>query len=1260
MITSNSTHSPRPIPLNPTAVNPTPATPPIDQPHLIRPERNTEAPATPATGSRGGADSALAVLFAGELRQGIKDGSFPLFVDNIPTASTFGEWWSHLHDVMKSPRVIQWVSQMKVDRSKPIEIDPLANTIAATIGGKRQVLWGPQQGEAWNGTMAPIMAAARVIGAGKFPVFAPTSNTSAPYITVANFYGAPSSAQQNPAIEAQATYLETNKAFPPISLNDPHRKVADRSSDALQTETQKLGDTYDRYTLANKLIRVIVNHKELEKNLKYRSSASTYGKHNVQPKFAEEKLKRAILNALKSTHMKVKEGSSYSDAHNLKPGQTVSLEKFISDHGWETPKTFDEIANMGQMLLNNGLTAPPHADLTGAMSWPIPLGGISHDSLHTALTDNSLGLPGLQRKIHERGVLGYLATPHSFSAHQLGNPRGVIETILSSPEAQSLGSALQSTFQSVSTPSSINDWTLAALHATLDPESSSDSNRTKVAGFDLMQSKYWGMHPSKVVKGLADHLITQKRASIEMAPIAACLLLSHKAPELLVKGIPERVTYGSHSWVTFSTAVARVEADLPGSSATMTYADIMRRANVAPVNAGGRQIEYAAQHNALKDWGVVNGIIPSATDDAYTEEQMGAVRTVFNEQMKELSAASQAQTMPFPTRKEMALKELRRVYGEDIGFEEKCITSYPEHRDYPGPYSILDLYLNESISKPPVLDWVSSNSNVDVRQIQGQADRLENINAAFTAALPTYFDNTEKSIATQVKHIIATQPVGIRKDFEFGKITLIQENTIDYEPFSQIASVRAPANNNLLVNIERENQLRTYEVDLKSGQITERPELRDVQAGKFPANSTHPNLLRSEVIPSGQYPSDVADERISPPDRFSNFSSQRTAYIADAFVKVTNIRAFEAEARGTTTFDEEEPFYEKAREFLLNLIPFRSAIVNFQKGNIGEGVADLSMDIFGFLIGLGAAAKGTRLLSSATSTFSKALQGAKILGRAAIGSLNPLSGLDDLARSGWQGLKSARNGARKVYAGLTKVDMVSLAKRPGIVEGTIKSVNHVDDIKIVAKMDDATGHWHALDPRSGTPSGRPLDDFQPKVLSTDELKDNVESLYKRLDPKRELDICYGTALRTAQADKKITDKAFNTIIKETLNGGTPRYNTLMNIQPDTLKDTFNAADITESGVITFVSKKGYNKDKITHAVYIKKTPEGDLYLYHSNSHELDNQLGGLTTTPQTAGKANVYKLGSEQHAGIQRFMESGPGYSVVFTPASGINAQALA
>ncbi|MBE8593942.1 hypothetical protein IQK56_25190 [Pseudomonas sp. MAFF 301449] len=99
----------------------------------------------------------MAVLFAGELRQGIKDGSFPLFIDNIPTASTFGEWWSHLHDVMKSPRVIQWVSQMKVDRSKPIEIDPLANTIAATIGGKRQVLWGPQQGEAWNGTMAPIM-----------------------------------------------------------------------------------------------------------------------------------------------------------------------------------------------------------------------------------------------------------------------------------------------------------------------------------------------------------------------------------------------------------------------------------------------------------------------------------------------------------------------------------------------------------------------------------------------------------------------------------------------------------------------------------------------------------------------------------------------------------------------------------------------------------------------------------------------------------------------------------------------------------------------------------------------------------------------------------------------------------------------------------------------------------------------------------------------------------------------------------------------
>ena len=55
--------------------------------------------------------------------------------------------------------------------------------------------------------------------------------------------------------------------------------------------------------------------------------------------------------------------------------------------------------------------------------------------------------------------------------------------------------------------------------------------------------------------------------------------------------------------VSFSTAVARIEAETPGRASTMTYGDVMLYADIAPVSHAQRQIEYVAQHDALKEWG---------------------------------------------------------------------------------------------------------------------------------------------------------------------------------------------------------------------------------------------------------------------------------------------------------------------------------------------------------------------------------------------------------------------------------------------------------------------------------------------------------------------------------------------------------------------------------------------------------------------------------------------------------------------------------
>ncbi|MCT7104009.1 hypothetical protein M1702_25030, partial [Salmonella enterica subsp. enterica serovar Poona] len=82
---------------------------------------------------------------------------------------------------------------------------------------------------------------------------------------------------------------------------------------------------------------------------------------------------------------------------------------------------------------------------------------------------------------------------------------------------------------------------------------------------------------SETAQRVADHLyyITKEASSPEKANIQANLKLASRAPELLVKDIPATVTHGSPAHVSFSTAVARIEAETPGRASTMSYGEVM-------------------------------------------------------------------------------------------------------------------------------------------------------------------------------------------------------------------------------------------------------------------------------------------------------------------------------------------------------------------------------------------------------------------------------------------------------------------------------------------------------------------------------------------------------------------------------------------------------------------------------------------------------------------------------------------------------------
>ncbi|KRP56446.1 hypothetical protein [Pseudomonas trivialis] len=1219
-----------------------PALPPACGQPFSRQQRDAQAPVKPGT-SRTDGDRLLALQYRNALLEAAQTSSTPT-IHHVPPHSTFGQWWGQLRDAFQSTDMRQWIQDRGINRTS-ITLDPQTGEIAFMVKGKQHK--AGQDDAHWRAVSGPVLEVARLLGIGT--AFAPPATLAdepVPWWIVGRFYQEPQALEPLQK-QQRALEIERDQNFKPLDPNTRQALITARSEDALDEQKTVLADIHTRHAAAASLQHLA---NTLQKGIDYDGQI-------------EDELKKPI-------HLS--EHASYYPDRTGKTNQ-VSLLKLLKDHGWDIPTNHEQLENLATALATPVLTSPIHGNLGGALAWPEPLAQDRQRQLTQVIHSARLSTV---RVFHDDSVLTHLLRDRPVSPQPLRDPRRLIDDLLRSPKGKALAEALQAFFERLAIKGSPSDWLLAALNL----ESSTDiegvtihSPQPHIEGFPLVTAQNAGKTPSIIVKELAEYLLANGNAeSAETATIRAHLQLANRAPQFLVNDIPKQVKVGAHSWVSFTTAVARLEAKAPGATAGMSYAQVMLHASAAPLNDHERQIEYAAQQNAIKDWAVANGLGYPMTEGALTQ-----ACNAFNTQIRELREAAETQIPHMPTTSAIALEQLKKALPDMNPklLEAKCIELEPSNKDFPGPYSILDLFIDgRFLRRAPdgnLTDglywlkfipisialtlgddvtpgtWNASSKEIDIKAVLAKIKDLPSPRQPFETAFTDYANAVKRTTAAQIKTLVSNLPLEDRQNLEFGKITVRTE--IDYWRNDHPLPVEKGT---LLVETVRNGTSVTYAINRLKGTITKRPEMAYKE--RQPTNGWHPSKgKRYDVItPGGEYPSRLTDEKKGEHGTPYSYASDRTRYLAEAVIADMELPAVKRYAKGATTFETQVPTYRIIEEIALNLIPFRSAIKHFIDGKTLEGFVDLAFDIFGFAVGLGAAFKGAKALSAGASALSRIAHAGKILGRAAVGALNPLSGLDDLARGAINLARRGVSRAEKLLAALAKVDVAALAKKPNIAQGTLKGVNGASDVGALAKLDEATGQWHAINPVNRKSFGQPLSNFQAKVLSSGELSGNMKTLYKKLDKNTQLDICYATALRAAQADKKITDTAFNKIIPEVLNGGSQTYNRMMKIRPDTLKSSFNAADISESGVATFVSRRGYNKDKIVHAAYIQKAPDGQLHLYHSNSLALDHALGGTRLQPATVGKANVYTLGREQQAGIQRFMDDGGGYDMVFTPSS--------
>ncbi|QJI29362.1 sugar-binding protein [Pseudomonas sp. ADAK18] len=802
----------------------------------------------------------------------------------------------------------------------------------------------------------------------------------------------------------------------------------------------------------------------------------------------QSRLEVQLASRLTTLSLPVCEDSTYYQKHKLTPANyVVSLHTYLSGSGLSAPKTLDELLALYQVAIKH-IQIHPLGNFSGALSWPTPMAVQDQQAIIDLLNAPGSTLPGLPLTDKKGGALGYLLSGSNLSDNDLKKASNATETLLASAKAQALGKAIQTHLGGIATNTSVNDYLLAAIHLGLDPESLNNAARNSVAGFDLGQRQHWGKSAAAVIESLSRHLVKEGRASPPSADLAARILLARTAPEHLVKDIPPSVTYGSIPWTQLTIAAAKLEAQSPGRVLTMTYSEVLTAAEAA-VDA---QRIQPIQREALNNWAAVNGLLN--TDPAPTDAE---IRRSFITQQNAVQDISIALATPIPDREAMGLELLRKEFpgAEDRVFKVKNILKARLHEGRPGrapgEYSMLDIVMQgDRVTHDDNEHWVTNDKRIPIQAFcDKSASGKLTVEDDFTKRYTSAIEDQVNGHTGLTKYLISTLPPEDRKNFEYGQLEFFHTN--EYKIGTDFWTKSLTTKGHTLdVKITRDKQVNVYRIDTRAGTITKENYLSDGYSPPYKLETRNASTLK-KTVSFNPFPDDHTEqskEKKTVSQTPQVFDSERTNYIAKVFAHSLDLHGDDLlqHARGVTSYDKDIADNKAVRDFFLNLIPLRSAIVNFTQGNVAEGVFDLGLDVIGLLsLGTGKAAQAGKVLAKGVTSVNAASKAVRFLGTVAIEAVNPLSGAGGMLREAGGLIHSgARLGREAVNVLKGASGNYDLLKAAGTQHGLAAVGSYkVADHSLEAGAVFRDGNWYAYDVAKGKPYGAPLNDFQPRVAA---------------------------------------------------------------------------------------------------------------------------------------------------------------------------------
>lgn len=1002
------------------------------------------------------ADAEVARSYAKTLAAGVdKTLGRPPLVD-VPQQSTLGRWRSQLNSAFQSAGFLAWAKQQNINTGY-LKVNPSRGEISGYVGSSIKT-FSLTDDSGWSDISRTLLSISKVFAPEPgqefvYPFYG--RDGQVPLNLVAQFYGEPT-----PSTSAQVT-TRVRQLIGNPSFELPDRYVPARSDEALSIHQQALGDDADRHALITAL----------------RSQAGD----------------ASVRVDLEAVRVPIDPRSSLF-ASEQRSEMTVA--QMLTLQGNRVPVNAKEAGETAQALSFDLAHRAPGVESGGVKQWDIKLGrtllrkrqGLVDEWKRQQLiqvSDTQAG-PGAGSLLN----LLFNALPQTTQKMIGDNPAWVMDQLIRSPKALALGDDIQTLLKSIKTPTSAIESVNAALVHELDP--SADKSRFNVAGYDLYHKDNVGLPPDVIVKRFVAYLET--KVGVVLAPLVARLLLAAVAPEFLVKNIPFGIVFGSAAWMNFCISVMRIELQVPGATANMTYNQVMDYGAVPSVSFEGESELLAAMHDSILAWGFANRMTGNSSKFTVATDELERIRKASIKQQTEILWAHEVlKTLPI-TREALALEEIKRVFP-DIDPTLKVLQDREVRHT---PLSLLDIYMSGPIK---VDKWKSlDEKNFPYSKIKSRIGELKpDINKVFSEAFLEFRKTHESAWAIQFKYLFSLLPIADREKISQSDVSFFEVSRPFLNGFPSVLDVlttkvfwpREPTDQELkelkgtqglmMKVVGSEGEVSAYSVLPFEGRIVKEHTVPGSQAGFN--DSSYFSDAGKGYVPGSLHvynPFGTLNEDRDPPDLAGempgSYFSKKTNALAQAAGRFAGqvYEDLKLKAAGVTEVEKGRAIDENLKGFFLSLVPFYDGVQDAIKGDVKGAVFNIGFDILGFAL---PAANAGRKASKAGKGMLTILKRGVFAGvGASVGytdTVDIAKNLNKGAQAGYRDIKYLAGKGDEVLSRLRghykSYDVSKVYKEGDIVKGFFKSADDNLWRPTVAILKN--GAWYAYNVITKTPFG---------------------------------------------------------------------------------------------------------------------------------------------------------------------------------------------